>query len=96
MSILEQCIAEEEIAQENLDPSPMSIVNFFVEQLKLAQISKHGRRYSSNMLTTAFLWKLTSPALYQKLQGLFVLPSSSLLRKLSAGMNVESGKLDMD
>ena len=67
-----------------------------MEQLKLVQVPKNGRRYSSDLICTAFLWQLTSTSLYKKLQHLLVLPSLSLLRNLSSVMTVESGKLDLN
>jgi len=44
---------------------------FFIEQLELHQTRKHARRYSTNTVKTAFLWQLTSTALYKKLQSFF-------------------------
>ena len=95
VSLLEEYLSSEEETQ-NLDSSVVSLVKFVMEQLSLVQISKNGRRYSANLLTTAFLWQLTSTSLYKKLKNLFLLPSISRLRQLSSGMTVEGGVLDMD
>ena len=67
-----------------------------IEQLKLIQRPKDGRRLSADLTATAFLWRLTSTSLYKKLLNLFVLPSIAHLRRLSAEMAVESSKLDME
>ena len=95
ISILEQAIAEE-IAEQHLDNFLVALLKFVVEQLKLEQVPKHGRRYSSSLITTSFLWQMTSSSLYKKLRHLLILPSLSLLRKLSSGMTVQSGKLDLE
>ena len=95
ISILEQAIAEE-IAEQHLDNFLVALLKFVVEQLKLVQVPKHGRRYSSSLITTSFLWQMTSSSLYKKLRHLLILPSLSLLRKLSSGMTVQSGKLDLE
>lgn len=95
LSILEQYISKQASSQ-NPDKCLVSLLNFVVEQLKLVQTPKHGRRYSSDLITTAFLWQLTSTSLCQKLRHLLVLPSLILLRKLSSGMTVQSSKLDLE
>ena len=59
------------------------------------QIGKHGRRYSVNMLTTSFLWKLTSTALYFKMRDFFILPSCSRLHNLSCQTTVETRVVDL-
>ena len=81
---------------QNADEDATSLLEFVIEQLLLIQVSKHVQRYSANMLTTAFLWQLTSTSLYKKLNKLFVLPSVSRLRQLSGGMTVQEGKLDLN
>lgn len=93
VSLLEQYILTEKY-DEDSENSSMPLVKFVVEQLKLVRVPKTGRRYSSRIITTSFLWQLTSTSLYKKLQNLFILPSISRLRQLSACHNVESGKLD--
>ena len=58
-----------------------SLLHFFCdEQLQLLQMPKYGRRYSSNLITLYFLWRLTSSALYKKLHDTLMLPSISRLR----------------
>ena len=57
-------------------------------------IPKHERRYSSSLITTAFLWQLTSSSLYKKLRSLLVLPSISSLQKFFMGMTVQGSTLD--
>ena len=73
----------------------MALVKFVVEQLRLYLSPKLGRRYSVELITTSFLWQLTSTALYQKLRWLVIVPSVSRLRQISSGINVETGKLDV-
>lgn len=79
-SILDKVVCQE-MSSEHPDAFLISLLKFLVEQL--VQIPKHGRRYSSNMLTTAFLWQLTSTSLYKKLRLLLVLPSLGSLHRLS-------------
>ena len=66
-----------------------------VEQLKLYQTPKLGRRYPVELITTAFLWQRTSTALYKKLHQLFILRSVSRLRQISSCISVETRKLDL-
>ena len=47
------------------------------------------------MITTAFLWQLTSCSLYKKLRDLFILPSLSRLRAYSSCLSVKAGTLDI-
>ena len=47
------------------------------------------------MIKTAFLWQLSSTALYKQLCKTLILPSISHLQKLSAVINVESGSLNL-
>ena len=48
--------------------SSLALVKFVVEQLSLVNIPRHERRYSSSLITTAFLWQLTSSSLYKKFE----------------------------
>ena len=73
----------------------LPLINFLIEHLQLMQIGKHGRRYSVNMLTTSFLWKLISTALYLKLRDFFILPSCSRLHNLSCQTTVETRVVDL-
>ena len=93
--ILEQTILEESTSEQPND-SLVNLLKFVIEQIKLIQVPKQGRRYSTDLLTVSFLWQITSTSLYKKLRQLLVLPSLSLRRKLSSGMTVESGKLDLE
>ena len=72
----------------------LPLINF-IEQFQLKQIGKHGRRYSVNMLTTSFLWKLTSTALHLKLRDFFILPSCSRFHNLSCQTTVETRVVDL-
>ena len=92
LSFLEEYVALE--SHNTTSESSLALVKFIVEQLSLVNIPKHERRYSSSLITTAFLWQLTSSSLYKKLRSLLVLPSISSLRKLSMGMTVQGGTLD--
>ena len=71
-----------------------SLFQFICEQLQLLQVPKHGYRYSTDMIILAFLWKLTSSALYKKLREVLILPSITRLRQYSAGMSVDTCHLD--
>ena len=68
---------------------------FIIEELQLLFKPKEGWRYSPTMITTAFLWQLTSSSLYKKLKGIFILPSMRWLHAYSSGLAVESGSLDI-
>ena len=73
-----------------------SLLHFICdEQLQLLQMPKHARRYSANLITLYFLWKLTSSALYKKLHDTLILPSISRLRQYYFGMSVETNSLDL-
>ena len=65
------------------------LIQFLLEQLKLIHIDKGALRYSSDLLTVAFLWKLTSTSLYKKLSNFFVLPSIRRLQQLSCGTTLK-------
>ena len=73
----------------------ISFITFMVEQLKLYQTPKLGRRYSVELITTAFLWQLTSTALYKKLRQLLIFLFVSRLRQISSCISVETAKLDL-
>ena len=74
--------------------SLLGLINFIAEQLSLCQISEHGRRYSPNLLVTAFLWHMNSRALYARLGDLFCLPSVRRLQQISAGSAVNPSIVD--
>ena len=71
------------------------LIQFLLEQLKLIHIDKGALRYSSDLLTVAFLWKLTSTSLYKKLSNFFVLPSIRRLQQLSCEDNIENYSVDV-
>jgi len=73
----------------------IALLNFIIEQLQLLFKPKEGRRYTTTLITMAFLWQLTSTSLYKKLRTVFILPSMSRLRYYSSGLSVESGLLDL-
>jgi len=77
------------------DTPKLQLIEFVIEQLQLLQLPQQARRYSSNTITTAFLWQLTSCSLYKKLRELFVLPSLSRLRSYSSCLTVEARSLDL-
>ena len=76
--------------------SHVLLVKYMINQLHLIDIPKNARHYSAEAVTAAFSWQLTSSSLYKKLQNLFILPSLSLLRKLSTENDVKSCALDLD
>ena len=83
-----------ELHQSSLtDHESLSLIRFVIEQLQLPLVQKHGRRYSVELITTAFLWQLTSTAFYKKIRQVLILPSSSRLRQLSAGSNVSTRRV---
>ena len=90
-----QSYASEALETEGHSSSHLPLIQFIMEQLKLIQVPKNGRRYSTAVITTSFLWHLTSTSLYKKLKDFFILPSVCTLRKLSSAAIFESGKLDM-
>ena len=77
LSFLEEYVALE--SHNTSSESSLALVKFIVEQLSLVNIPKHERWYSFSLITTAFLWQLTSSSLYKKLRSLLVLPSISSL-----------------
>ena len=83
------------LLQNNLpDQSKLNLINFFIE-LELLKFAKEARRYSTSMITTAFLWQLTSCSLHKKLRDLFILPSLSRLQAYSSCLSVNTGTLDI-
>ena len=72
------------------------LVKFIIEQLNLIGVQKNGRHYSTEVMTTSFLWQLTSTSLYKTLRKLFILPSIGHLQKLSVGNDVKSSTIDTD
>ena len=68
-------------------------VLFLREQLLLAFTPKNSRRYSSDLLATAVLWKTSSPSLYKQMrsEGYLTLPGFGYLQRLTTSLNVETG-----
>ena len=93
VSLLESTVFSEASLIENSDS--FSLIQFVIQQLKLIDVPKQGCCYTANMVKTAFLWQLSSTALYKKLHKTLILPSINHLQKLSAVINVESGSLDL-
>ena len=85
----------EHLASQNAEAFQAEQVRFIIEQLQLMQMDKHGRRYSTSMMKTAFLWQLTSSSLYKKLRMFFSSPSVRRLQSLSAGTSVASESIDL-
>ncbi len=68
-------------------------LGFLQEQLSLLLVPKQKRKYSTDLLTAALMWKATSPVLYRQLlnEKLLTLPSLSHLQKLSRIFTTETG-----
>ena len=77
------------------DHESLLLIRFVIEQLQLLQVQKHECRYAVELITTAFLWQLTSTACYKKIRQVLILPSSSRLRQLSAGSDVSTSIVDL-
>ena len=83
----------EDDAQE--DKQLLSLLLFLCEQLRLAQVSKHARNYSTSLICTSlFLWQMTSTDQCKKLQDVFLLPSIRRLQQLSQNTSVRPCQLD--
>ena len=76
-----------------LDEEKSIKVSFLKEQLVLSIVSKHGRRYSPNLLAYAALWENTSPALYKQIleEDILALPSQRHLKNLTSAFSVDAG-----
>lgn len=68
-------------------------VGFLLEQLTLVTVSKHQRKYSSDLLVCASIWKNTSTTLYKRIlkDNVLTLPQISWLQKLSSCLSTEFG-----
>ena len=69
-----QSYASEALEMEGHISSHLPLIQFIMEQLKLIQVPKNGRRYSTAVITTSFLWQLTSTSLYKKLKDFLFCP----------------------
>ncbi len=83
----------QEVAEKEEDHTKRKKLLFLSEQLFLATRPKKGRKYSSDLLAAAVLWKTTSTALYKQLlrEDCLTLPSLSLLTKLSRSLTTDTG-----
>ena len=83
----------QEIAEKEEDHTTRKKLLFLSEQLSLALSTKKGRKYSSDLLSAAIMWKTTSTALYKQLlrEDCLTLPSLSLLTKLSKSVTTDTG-----
>ena len=71
------------------------LLSFIVSQLRLLFMSSTGRRYSNELVISAFTWKIISPALYKKLLSFFILPSVRRLQQLSSSSAVHCNNIDL-
>lgn len=78
------------------DKQLLSLLFFLCEQLRLMQVSKHARNYSTSLICTSFLWQMTSTGLYKKLKDVFLLPSIRRLQQLSQNTSVRPCRLDTE
>ena len=93
-SLLEK-YAQENEEVENCDSKLISLIRFFIEQLKLCQLESNARRYSTTTISQSFFWQMTSTSLYRRLRDFFVLPSISRLRQLSRTTSVHLEDIDI-
>lgn len=70
------------------------LLRFIIEQLKLMQNCSEEHQYSTDTIILAFLWRLTSPTLYNNLTPFFHLPSVSQLNQVSCKVGLESETID--
>ena len=84
------------ISESGTETLNEGLIQFIIEQLELCKVKPHARRYSANLISTSFIWQITSTSLYRKLQNIFILPSMSSLRELSRSLNVECCDIDME
>ena len=82
-------------AKNDDDISHLPMIRFITEQLQLLQLQKNAQRYSPELITVSFLWKLSSSSLYKRLSDFFMLPSIRRLQQLSVDLAVETGKVDI-
>ena len=90
-ALLKRYISEDMESDGTDDSTVYGLLNFVIEPLELSQVTKSARKYSPTTITMAFLWQITSTALYTKLRTVFILPSVSRLRQLSRGSSVDTG-----
>jgi hypothetical protein len=71
-------------------------IDFIIEQLSLAIVPVHSRKYSTKLLWNCLTWMKTGPATYKQMlsDGMMTLPSLSCLRRLSGAYHLETGWLN--
>ena len=67
-------------------------VEFLTEQLMLACISPHKRRYSSSLLAMSVMWLKISPAAYRNIyqEDILTIPTERHLQQLSSSLDVDT------
>ncbi len=92
---IENCISKlKNCLEETENDVPLSNkLSFIIEQLELANCSKHTRRYSTSFVWSAISWMKSSPALYRQLisEGMMTLPSISYLKQIASKVSLETG-----
>lgn len=78
------------------DSSLKRKIDFLIEQLLLAVVPKSQRKYSSDLLACAAMWRNTSPTLYNQIlgEGHLTLPCVSWLKKLTSSLTMSFGLTD--
>lgn len=95
------CITTATVAMERcrkyLTESKETKLNFLIEQLQLINLPPKARRYSTSLMTTAFLWHAYGPKVYENIldDNLLSLPSVRHLQRLSAGIKTSEGPPDV-
>ena len=82
-----------DLAKNEQDYSMQRKLLFISEQLSLAMTVKNARKYSSDLLTAALMWKTTSSALYRQLlnEDCLTLPTFAHLTRLSRALTTDTG-----
>lgn len=85
--LAKQTVVKDDVLSQKLE--------FLGEQLSLALMPANSRRYSSKLLWHCLTWMKTGPALYKLMlsEGLFTLPSTSRLHRLSSAFSLETGTM---
>ena len=83
----------EPLIDDGVEDDVRLVATFTAEQLRLVAKPPRCRRYSQFLLGNAVMWDRTSPKLYQMMQqsGLFCLPHSKTLRRLTSALHVKDG-----
>ena len=72
------------------------LIRFLVEQVNICFMKPSARHYSPQLIMNSFLWNMTSPRLYTKLQEFFYLPTQRRLRQLSCDLTVKQDCINLD